>query len=272
MTRENTVNVPVDDALFWFLKILDATGGDVPAGDGYSVVAAFCDDRGDGDDTYNLSEDAGWSRTTHSGWGDGNATVTITDAGRAVLWDAKAKRPSAAPLHEGEGEPVAWRWQWPGQNTWGHADYNLHPDAETVEPLYTGPSSVEVERLREALEPFAAIAGRYLTGGLKSDLEQRSPDLITRLKAEDFYLARAALSRKQEPGVPTPGAWIEWSGGENPVGDAVVETRHANGDECLGKGAWKASWWTPSFWDHSDNDECRIIAYRIVPTPGGEGK
>ena len=50
----DTTAVPrdgIDDALFWFLKVLDAVGGDVPAGDGYSVVAAFCDDRGDGDDT-----------------------------------------------------------------------------------------------------------------------------------------------------------------------------------------------------------------------------
>jgi hypothetical protein len=37
-------------------------------------------------------------------------------------------------------EPVAWRWQWPGQNTWGYADYNLHPDAETVQALAVIPT------------------------------------------------------------------------------------------------------------------------------------
>lgn len=95
--RGEAANGP-DEALFWFLKVLNAVGGEVPAGDGYSVVAAFCDDRGDDDDTYNISEAAGWSRTTHSGWGDGNATVSITDAGRAVLWEAQAQRraPNAA--------------------------------------------------------------------------------------------------------------------------------------------------------------------------------
>lgn len=101
MTAEEDAARPlVDEPMFWFLKVLDHTGGEVPAGDGYCPVAAFCEDRGDGDDTYNLSEAAGWSRTTHSGWGDGNATVSITDAGRAVLWDAEAKRRAPA---RGEG-------------------------------------------------------------------------------------------------------------------------------------------------------------------------
>ena len=47
-------------------------------------------------------------------------------------------------------EPVAWRWQWPGQNTWGYADYNLHPDAETVQPLYA--AAPAPDGMREAIE------------------------------------------------------------------------------------------------------------------------
>ena len=54
--------------------------------------------------------------------------------------------------------------------------------------------------MRERLEPFAAIAGRYLTGGLKSDLDQRAPCLIARLKAEDFYAARSALTTQRGDG------------------------------------------------------------------------
>lgn len=52
-------------------------------------------------------------------------------------------------------EPVAYRWQWPGQTTWGYADYNLHPDAETVEALYPPAlaqavleKDAEIERLK----------------------------------------------------------------------------------------------------------------------------
>jgi len=62
--------------------------------------------------------------------------------------------------------------------------------------------SVEVERLREALEPFAAI---------RINGENNSSEIIpngyygANPWREDVQRARAALSRKQEPGVPTPG-------------------------------------------------------------------
>ena len=57
-------------------------------------------------------------------------------------------------------------------------------------------AELEAERAkdREALKPFAEIAGRYLTGGLRSDLASRAPDLIKHLDALSFYAARARLS------------------------------------------------------------------------------
>jgi len=67
--------------------------------------------------------------------------------------------------------------------------------------------------------------------------------------------------------------WISWSGGENPVPGKCVETRHRSGKEYTGKDAEMSDWWYqgPGFWIH-DGTSSDIIAYRIVPTPGGEGK
>lgn len=75
-----------DEALEWFLRVVNGGGNQgLPAGDNYSALDVFCDDRGDADDTYNLSESLGYTRTQHSGWGDGCATVFITEAGRQAL-------------------------------------------------------------------------------------------------------------------------------------------------------------------------------------------
>lgn len=102
-TEGHEAAVVADDRLLWFLRVIDGAGGEAPAGDGYNVLGVFCDDRGDrDDDTYNLSESRGWTRTMHSGWGDGCATVEITDAGRAVLWDAEGKMRRHQPTTPGE--------------------------------------------------------------------------------------------------------------------------------------------------------------------------
>lgn len=88
-------DVETDDRLKWFLHLIERAGGKADAGDNpHSLLQAFSDDRGAGDDTYNVSESAGYSRTTHSGWGDGSATVEITDAGRAILAAMSNRRKS----------------------------------------------------------------------------------------------------------------------------------------------------------------------------------
>lgn len=69
----------------------------------------------------------------------------------------------------GEVEPVAWRWQWPGHHAWVYADYNLHPDAETVQPLYAHPPTSEGEGLREAAIPAPDLATREAISGAFRD-------------------------------------------------------------------------------------------------------
>ena len=106
--------------------------------------------------------------------------------------------------------------------------------------------SVEVERLREALEK---IASGYAGCDGFQDAQ---------------VIAAEALSRKQEPGVPTPGAWVEWSGGENPVPGRNAEVKLRSGDCFTGSDLSPDATWQ-HIWGEAD-----IIAYRIVPTPGGE--
>lgn len=70
------------------------------------------------------------------------------------------------PAASDEGvEPVAYRWMWPGTNQWHYADYNLHPDAETVQPLYAALASPPVsERERElegAVARFLAVNDEF---------------------------------------------------------------------------------------------------------------
>lgn len=59
------------------------------------------------------------------------------------------------------------------------------------------PPSADADKLviaREALEPFAKIAGDYLTGGLRADLQARAPCLIRKFEPKDFFRARQALA------------------------------------------------------------------------------
>lgn len=63
-------------------------------------------------------------------------------------------------------------------------------------------------------------------------------------------------------GRPDADGWMPWSGGENPVGEAVVDTRHKNGIEQRG---WVAQWGVS--WLHDDYDSAEnIIAFRLAPT------
>lgn len=98
----------------------------------------------------------------------------------------------AAPLHEGEGEPVAWLRDY----HLGHDDNPClglaQPGDANAFPVYAAPPpSVEVERLREALRDIDACS-RHSFGFSDYSMRRRCGQI-----------ARAALS--QEPGVPTPG-------------------------------------------------------------------
>lgn len=68
--------------------------------------------------------------------------------------------------------------------------------AQKTMRLYAAPPAQQDDALRiavEALEPFADIAGRYLTGGLRADLDARAPALMALLDPRAFYAARKAL-------------------------------------------------------------------------------
>lgn len=105
-----------------------------------------------------------------------------------------------------------WRW-----NAF-RSDLQRLAAVSTAEQLGTSAASepnpsVEVERLREALEPFVSFANDK---GIVDDAEGHPDDESAAGLFNDwnfepfptwgaFRRARAALSRKQEPGVPTPG-------------------------------------------------------------------
>ena len=116
MTRENTVNVPTQSLCDW-----DAFEDDIS-------------------DVINDSIDMDWN-SLHGA--------------RAVLDWLNGKAPYAAPLHEGEGEPVAWLYT---ENKWkdgprhrlsikrqGVSDEDANEFEITETPLYAAPPpSVEV--------------------------------------------------------------------------------------------------------------------------------
>jgi hypothetical protein len=77
--------------------------------------------------------------------------------------------------------------------------------------------------------------------------------------------ARALITRAEAS--TGEGDWIEWHGGENPVGGEVVDIRFRDGTS----GCWAAdepSW--RDFWHHNagGND---IIAYRLASPIKGKG-
>lgn len=59
--------------------------------------------------------------------------------------------------------------------------------------------------------------------------------------------------------------WMQWSGGENPVGDAAVEVKWRNGRVFQAEASNTAQ----IDWSHDDTlmtDYCDIIAFRLAPT------
>jgi hypothetical protein len=178
----------------------------------------------------------------------------------SAIWSAMLR---AAPLHEGEGEPVAWRYR----SKSGTSDWMVTQDPNMgewpnliVEPLYAAPPpSVEVERLREALERLTVMRDQARDGTPVTDPNEWEADELTAI------IGLLALSRKQEPGVPTPGDWIEWSGGPNPVPGRNAEVKLRSGDCFTGSDLSPDATWQ-HIWGEADS-----IAYRIVPTPGGRG-
>jgi len=95
----------IDEPLKWFLRMMEAAGGEVSSTD-YSgnPINVFCDDRGDSDDTFNLSETLGFTATSHDTSFDSSVT-RLTAKGRAALSALKAP-PTPAVEREGLAEAV----------------------------------------------------------------------------------------------------------------------------------------------------------------------
>lgn len=183
MTRENTVNVPLTSA---------------------SEVFGLMD----GTDPID--------RILKASGVDDSTRITVA---YALIADRKDRALSAAPLHEGEGigyaPLLANLEERRSRMTEVSAGMLVNPDgpeaAAAIRRLIAAPPpSVEVERLREALEHLVrcdddARNGLQNGAGLLDCIDNHgrfypSADLDAALTK-----ARAALSRKQEPGVPTPG-------------------------------------------------------------------
>lgn len=75
----------VDERLKWFLKVIEGAGGEVCSTESrHNPINVFCEDRDKGDDTFNISEAAGYTQTSHDTSFD-TSTTRITDKGRAYL-------------------------------------------------------------------------------------------------------------------------------------------------------------------------------------------
>ena len=120
---------------------------------------------------------AGELRTFLRAWGEEIVEVEDTDESYCPDCYNFISRPVKGV------EPVAYRWMWPGTNEWHYADYNLHPDAETVQPLYAALASPPVsERERELEGALANLLGAFDT-----------PIARRRLPPTDF--SRAAIDQ-----------------------------------------------------------------------------
>lgn len=102
----------LDEPLRWFLRTIEAAGGTVDSSDTpHHLLNVFCNDRGSGDDTFNLSEQRGYTHTTHDTSFD-TSTTALTDKGRVVLSTLRPQ-PTAAPVSrpgDGVDELIDAEW------------------------------------------------------------------------------------------------------------------------------------------------------------------
>lgn len=122
----------------------------------------------------------------------GYETLTDVQNAQAALCKPQARE---------EAQPVAWVVR-KGLSTGSlfYTERGQNADLPDGTLLYTTPPAPEAEKLRgavEALEPFAEIAGRYLAGGLRADLDARAPSLLNLFNPRDFYRAHKALAALQ---------------------------------------------------------------------------
>lgn len=81
----------LDSRTWWLLFILSKSGGQANASDErWDWINAFCEDRDNDDDTFNLAADDGLIRVSHNTDTD-QSTAYLTDAGKAAL----AARPAS---------------------------------------------------------------------------------------------------------------------------------------------------------------------------------
>lgn len=89
----------VDEPLKWFLKVIEGAGGEVCSTESrHNPINVFCEDRDNGDDTFNISEAAGYTQTSHDTSFD-TSTTRITDKGRTYLAALRAQPPAREARH-----------------------------------------------------------------------------------------------------------------------------------------------------------------------------
>lgn len=100
----------VDERLKWFLKVIEGAGGEVCSTESrHNPINVFCEDRDNGDDTFNISEAAGYTQTSHDTSFD-TSTTRITDKGRAYLAALATREEASAEAGERDypAEFEAW--------------------------------------------------------------------------------------------------------------------------------------------------------------------
>lgn len=168
----------VDEPLKWFLKVIEGAGGEVCSTESrHNPINVFCEDRDNGDDTFNISEAAGYTQTSHDTSFD-TSTTRITDKGRTYLAALRAQPPAredAQPFgywveHKSAENPVLIR----------HGSFVPASDHYKITTLYTHPAHdalrVAVEALVEARQNLIDCGDHFGAG--------RCADALAALQAE----------------------------------------------------------------------------------------
>jgi hypothetical protein len=182
-----------DQRLWWFLTILDKSSGQASADDcRWNWINAFCDDRGNDTDTFNLARDQNLTRVTHDSDTD-SGNVYLTDAGRAWLAVHAHRSPAAETDEQFRKSFEIMRSENASllrENTRLLAE--TAPDAGLVEEIY--------DHIKAKWDGFKE-GYRAADAGLRGALEQAvavadaSGEVTVKFDVEDI---RAALSRAGE--------------------------------------------------------------------------
>lgn len=171
--------------------------------------------------------------------------ILAADYYRAMIAAAPQAQADAVDLREGVADVP--------RDEQGRTAYDIIRDANHTSAMMRAGIK---DRSREPLlgPPNDMIVSRVILSE-RPEITAHDADLLA-VKIND------ALA---QPAPHSGGAWIEWSGGENPVPGQMVDVTWP--DQTVSHSAPSDQWG----WEH-DGDAGNIIAYRVVaPHSGGEG-